>query len=152
MEASSDLGSLESPFTRDEIEALIKGLPNNKSPGPDGFNNEFFKASWNTIKEDVFYLCDQFHSNNCCLQSINSSNITLVPKVEDAKSINDFRPISLLNTTIKVLTKLMANRLQLKIISLIHRNQYGFIRSRTIQDCLAWAFEYIHLCHKSKKR
>jgi len=111
LEASSDLDSLESPFTRDEIEALIKGLPNNKSPGPDGFNNEFFKASWNTIKEDVFYLCDQFHSNNCCLQSINSSTITLVPKVADAKSINDFRPISLVNTTIKVLTKLMANRL-----------------------------------------
>jgi hypothetical protein len=71
--------------------------------------------------------------------------------VEDAKFVNDFRPISLLNTSIKVLTKLMANRLQLKIISLIHRNQYGFIRSRTIQDCLAWAFEYIHICHKSKK-
>jgi len=71
--------------------------------------------------------------------------------VEDAKSVNDFRPISLLNTSIKVLTKLMANRLQLKISSLIHKNQYGFIRSRTIQDCLAWAFEYIHLCHKSRK-
>lgn len=34
---------------------------------------------------------------------------------------------------------------------MIHKNQYGFIKTRTIQDCLAWALEYIHICHKSKR-
>ena len=45
----------------------------------------------------------------------------------------------------------MDNRLQSKIISLIHKNQYGFIRTRTIQDCLAWAYEYIYQCQHSKR-
>jgi hypothetical protein len=41
--------------------------------------------------------------------------------------------------------------MQRVIIPAIHKNQYGFIKSRRIHNCLAWAFEYIHLCQKSKK-
>jgi hypothetical protein len=65
--------------------------------------------------------------------------------------LNDYRPISLPNSSIKLLTKLLANRLQHFITRIIHENQYGFIKSRAIQDCLAWSFEYLHLFHKSKK-
>lgn len=57
----------------------------------------------------------------------------------------------LLNCVLKIITKLMDNRLQSKIISLIHKNQYGFIKTRTIQDCLAWAYEYIYQYQHSKR-
>jgi len=50
-----------------------------------------------------------------------------------------------------MLTKLLAERLQKVILKIIHRNQYGFIRHRTIQYCLAWSFEYIHQCQQSKE-
>jgi hypothetical protein len=36
--------SLEVPFSREEIVKVVKNLPNEKSPGPDGFNNEFIKT------------------------------------------------------------------------------------------------------------
>jgi hypothetical protein len=145
------LDSLEQEFSTDEIDDIIKKLPNDKSPGPDGFSNEFIKKCWPTIKNDFYELCWAFHSNNVCLQSINSSFIALVPKVDSRSCVFDFRPISLLNCSMKIITKILANRLQTVIPSLIHKNQYGFIKNRTIQDCLAWSFEYLHLCHHSKK-
>ena len=60
-------------------------------------------------------------------------------------------PISLLDGPIKILTKLLANKVQSCIMSLIHQNQYGFIKNKTIQACLSWAFQYLHMCHASKR-
>lgn len=151
IERNSELQWLEAPFSTDEIDAVVRNLPNDKAPGPDGFNNEFFKKCWYFIKNDFYNLCQAFHDNLVCLQSINDSFITLVPKIDGAQKVGDYRPISLLNCSIKLITKLLSNRLQTVILQLVHQNQYGFIRTRTIQDCLAWCFEYLHLCHHSKK-
>lgn len=148
---SDNLNDLEADFSTEEIDNAVKALPNGKSPSPDGFTNEFFKKGWNIIRADFINLCKAFQQNNLCLQSINSSFITLIPKVDAPMTASDFRPVSLLNTSMKLITKLLANRLQQVIKQLIHKNQYGFIKSRTIQDCLAWSFEYLHLCHHSKK-
>jgi retron-type reverse transcriptase len=65
--------------------------------------------------------------------------------------VNDFRPITLLNCYLKIITELLANRLQKVILPIIHKNQYGFLKGRNIQDCLAWAFEYIYQCSTSNQ-
>jgi hypothetical protein len=59
--------------------------------------------------------------------------------------------ISLLKSRLKLLTKLHADRLQKVILKIVHPNQYVFIESKTIQDCLAWSFEFLRQYHQSKR-
>ena len=131
------LDELVLPFEHEEIDSVVKRMPIDKAPGPDGFNGMFMKRCWQIIKQDFYSLCDEFYNGTVNLESINRSYITLVPKTSNPETVNDFRPISLLNISLKLLTKILADRLQNVILKLIHCNQYGFIRSRSIQDCLA---------------
>ena len=149
---SVDLDSLVSSFTKEEIDSLIKRLPTNKALGLDGFNGLFIKKCWPLIKNDFCGLCLDFFECKISLESINGSFIILVPKVNNLECVNDFRPISLLNCSIKLLTKILAERLHRIILEILHKNQYGFIKTRTIQDCIAWCFEYIHQCNQSKRK
>jgi hypothetical protein len=126
---AQNLDWLESEFLKKDIDKIFAELPNNKSPGPDGFNGEFLKKCWPTLAQDFYDLCRDFFEGSVCLRRINSSYITLIHKKDCPLFISDFRPISLLNSSIKLLTKLLADRLQKVIISLVHANQYGFIKT-----------------------
>jgi hypothetical protein len=111
-------------------------MPPDHATGPDGFNGFFFKKCWHLISEDFYRFCECFYNGNINLSCINGSLIVLIPKCDNPLSPNDFRLISLLNLSLKLLTKILANRLQQVILFVVHQNQYGFIRGRNIK--IAW--------------
>ena len=74
------------------------------------------------IKSEFYGLCAEFYSCELNLESINNSYITLVAKINNPEGVNDFRPISLLNSSLKIITKLLAERLQILILDFIHTN------------------------------
>lgn len=126
------LQSLTEPLQTIEVDNIVKRMSADKSPGPDGFNGHFMKKCWQVIKHDFYKLCLDFYDDQANMESINDSLVTLMPKKLNPETVNDYRPILLLNVSLKILTKLLADRLQYKIIQLIHKNQYGFIKSQTI--------------------
>jgi hypothetical protein len=115
-----NLENLVNPFTKEEIDNIITNLPLSKSLGPDGFNSDFMKKCWRVISPDFYKLCEGFYDNSICLRSINRSYIVLIPKVDNPLNVIEYRPISLLNSSIKLLTKLLANRLQSEILRVVH--------------------------------
>ena len=144
------LDVLTKPFTHEEIDKVVQEMPPDRAPGPDGFNGCFLKSCWHIIKHDFYTLCADFYDGKLYLKSLNSGFITLIPKTYSPETANDYRPITLLKCCLKFITKLLANRPQKVILSLVHQNQYGFLFNRCIQDCIAWSYEYIHQCQKSK--
>ena len=57
-----------------------------------------------------------------------------MPKKADAKAVGDYRPISLVHSFAKLVSKLMANRLRPKMEFLVSNNQSAFIKGRNLHD------------------
>jgi hypothetical protein len=81
------LEELSIPFTKQEIDDVIKYMPMDKAPGPDGFNGLFLKSCWSTIKVDIYALCFSFYEGNLELESINMGYITLIQNWQTLKEL-----------------------------------------------------------------
>ena len=82
---------------------------------------------------------------------LNTAFITLLPKKIDAVEVKDFRPISLIHSFAKLVTKLMANRLAPLLPSLISTNQSAFVRGRNIHDNFILVQQIVKSLHKKKE-
>jgi hypothetical protein len=92
----TDLSHLDAPFSLAEIDKIVKELPVDKTPGPDGFNGFYIKKCWSLIKEDFYGMFTEFYNGLFDLRSINRSYITLVAQISSPSYMNDYSPISLL--------------------------------------------------------
>ena len=70
--------SLIAMFTQEESRTAIFQMEHNKAPGPDGFPAEFYQAFWETIKDDLMALFQDFHEGILPLFSLNFGIITLL--------------------------------------------------------------------------
>lgn len=121
------LGHMDDDFSPKEIYNVIKTLPKSHAPG-DGFDGLFLKKCWNIVKQDFFRLVKDFCIGTLNINNINSSHIALIPKKGNPATVHDYRPISLLNYSVKKITTLISIILQSVIVQLMHANQYGFIK------------------------
>jgi hypothetical protein len=146
-----DLSDLELPFTQDEVKDTIDSMPSDKAPGPDGFTGAFFKASWEIIKDDIMAAINSLYAmNSQSFQFLNSANIVLLPKKNDALRVTDYRPISLIHSIAKIFSKLLANRLAPKLNSMVSKFQSAFIKKRSIHDNFLYVQNTVRKLHKLK--
>lgn len=119
----------------EEVWAAIKTLLADKAPGPDGYTGKFYKISWPIIKEDVMEALNRVLQGDVSkLHLLNSAYVTLLPKKAEALEVKDFRPISLIHSFAKIVTKILANRLASRLPEIVSTNQSAFIKGRCIHD------------------
>ncbi|GJU01497.1 RNA-directed DNA polymerase, eukaryota [Tanacetum coccineum] len=117
-------------------------------------NEELFPVSLNKSQQELLEVeaVKCFFRSGIFPKGCNPSFITLIPKLNDAKFVKDFRPISLIGCQYKIVGKILANRLSLVIGNLISKEQSAFIRGRKILDGPLILSEVIDWCNQKKNK
>lgn len=100
------------PITVEEVKEAMKQLPPGKTPGTDAIPAEFYQELWEEIELDIFNFVAESIEQAHISEELNVSKIAVLPKPEDRWRIQNFRPISLLNTLYKLVAKIYANRMK----------------------------------------
>ena len=149
--SEADKNTCDEILTITEVEAALKLMKPNKTPGNDGISVEFYKHFWHIIKHTVFDSFNHSLENGILSNSQRQGVISLSEKRDrDRLSIGNWRPITLLNNDYKLLTKSIAERLKRVMPSIIHPNQTGFIKDRNIAENLRILFDILDDVMKRK--
>jgi len=131
----------EGEVTLAECSAALNRFKNNKSPGLDGLPYEFYRRFWDLIGPDMVATFNDSFSRGSLSFSQRTGLITLLYKKHDCLDTKNWRPISLLCTDYKILSKVLTNRLKSVLASVISESQscgvpgrFSGNNIRTLQD------------------
>ena len=120
-----EMENINRPITSTEIETVIKNLPTNKNPGPNGFTGEFYQTFRGELTSILLKLFQNIAEGGALPNSFYKATITLIPKPDKDTTIKE--NYRLVNIDAKILNKILANRIQQHIKRIRHHDQVGFI-------------------------
>ncbi|CAI5747278.1 unnamed protein product [Peronospora destructor] len=115
-----------------DLELAIKHMKANSSPGMDGLTAAFYQVAPAIFGECLALVFNDRLGRGALLASQRKSAVILLHKKGSCADPGNYRPISLMQVDVKVLSKALTFRLQTVIGKLIHPDQKGFVRGRSI--------------------
>ncbi len=137
----------------DETEciACLKKLKNGKTPGIDGLPQDFYKFFWSELNEYLVNAINYAFKNGELSTSQKIGIITLIPKKDkDRLLLKNWRPISLLTTDYKLITKMLAIKLSKVLPSIINHDQTAYLKGRYIGENIRTISDIIEFCKARK--
>ena len=127
--------SLDDPLSLEEITGSLRKMQNNKAPGPDGFPVDFYKKFSAQLAPLLLDMFNDSLKNGTLPPTLRQASISLIlKKGKKAEDCSSWRPISLLNADVKLLAKVLANRLDPCLPGIVSIDQTGFIRGRQLSS------------------
>ena len=143
--------ALEAEITLEEIASATMQFPNNKAPEPDGFNIEFYKSCLSKISPPLLRMLKHSIETSKLPDTLYRANIAVILKKDrDPLNMSSYRPISLLQMEMKILSKVLSNRLCKHIHKLIHPDQTGLVPGLHIYSNLRRLFNIMYHDHKEE--
>jgi hypothetical protein len=140
------------PISEMEIRDAIKRLKNNSSPGVDGFSGEFYKCFINDLVPILTRVFRYALSKNDPPETWSRAIISVIHKEGKNPTLCEgYRPISLICNDQKLLTSILARRVQQHITTLINPDQTGFIPSRQGANNIRRTLNVITCAKKNKQ-
>ena len=127
-------------------------MSNRKSPGPDRMSPIFYKSYWGIIGKKLIQVVQSFFSVGILPYALNHTFISLVPKSDKARKVDNFQPIALCNAAFKVISKLLARRLGPLLEKLISLTQSAFVPNRNITNNTIINHKIVHFMNTKKGR
>ena len=128
----SDKEELENRMSIEELRNIVSSCDNNKSPGLDGLSYEFYKATLNIIEKDLLEVLQCQLDRGRIIESNVEGVTRLCPKVEGVPSVDELRPITLLNCDYKILSKWLVLRVKPKLPLIIKSGQLCTVGKKNI--------------------
>lgn len=136
---------LAAPVTKEEIDAALKVLYKKKtSPGLDGIPYSYYHHHSEVLSPILAMVANTMMSTGRLPHTMMKVIIKLLPKEgKDPLSIENYRPISLLNTNLKIISSVVNNRLLPVASSVIDSTQVGFLPGRQMDNLLLQMFQIV---------
>ena len=122
-------------------------------PGTDGFPAEFYRFFWPEISKEMTDSFNYVFQSGTLSITQRRGAISLIPKKpKDKRSLENLRPISLLNVDYKILTKTIAKRIEKVLPNIINVDQTGYVKGRYIGENIRLIQDVLHFTNLTKQK